>query len=256
MGKLIASVILSLSLLFLVKEALVSMRSDQEQAGESTAQKTTKPQPVLPPDKAVVFYPPVPAVLPDLNQGYLFNAERFLPGDKEDETASDMTGEKGQEITVDIATVFYAGSIIVGDTRKGLIVYPTPASPSPAAQGANPKMPTASKPRNYTQLVAGDTVSGYKVVAIEADRLVLQQGEETIEKFLNDPKKARIAPPPPPKPHVSPKPPTASTTGTKSVVRSGSQAGSGQTSTIRRIPAPRALPNNVRIQTPGVPRNN
>ncbi|MFH1215399.1 MAG: hypothetical protein V1706_02750 [Pseudomonadota bacterium] len=248
MVKIIASVILSLSFLFLVKEAVVSYRSDYEYAGDANVPKKAKPQPVIPPEKKVVFYPPVPAALPDLNQGYLFNAERFLPGDNEEEAADT---DNGQDVSVDIATVSYAGSIIAGDIRKGLIVYPPPKTPPPAAIGANKNAPAPLKPRNYTQLVAGDTVSGYKVVAIEPEKLVLQKGEETIEKMLIDPKKDRIAPPPPaPKPKAAPK--------TRATVtrKSSAPVSSRRTSATRRVPAPRALPDNVKIQTPGVPRNN
>ncbi|MFZ5765959.1 MAG: hypothetical protein ACOY4H_10235 [Thermodesulfobacteriota bacterium] len=233
----------------------MSARPEDGADGPPVAAKS-KPQPVVPQEKSLPFYPPVPTVLPDLNQGYLFNAERFLPGEKDSVTPAEEDGEAGTEVAVDIETMFYAGSIITGDVRKGLIVYPALAGPATPAQKGEPVVAAASpqKPRKYAEIAPGDTVSGYSVVAVEADRLVLQKGEETIEKLLNDPKKERIVPPPPPKPQAAPKP-AAPPAATPAVTRAtGVSPAVRRTPPTQRVNAPRRLPANMSIQVPGSPR--
>ncbi len=253
MVKVIASVILTLSFLLLLREAFISVPTEDGVDGGPAVGKS-KRHPVVPQEKSVPFYPPVPTVLPDLNLGYLFNAERFLPGEKDSAASAEEAGEAGTEVTVDIETVFYAGSIIAGDVRKGLIVYPALAGPAtPVKKGEPVAAASSQKPRKYAQLAPGDTVSGYSVVAVEADRLVLQKGEETIEKLLNDPKKERIAPPPPPKPQAAPKPAPAPAAKPAVTRAAGVSSAVGRTPP-QRINAPRRLPANMSIQVPGTPR--
>ncbi|MCK4839505.1 MAG: hypothetical protein KAS94_11945 [Desulfobulbaceae bacterium] len=139
----------------------------------------------------VVLYPPVPAVLPDLNDGYLFNSERQFE-ELELDTA------RGGNGTVDLADVTYAGSLIVGEIYKGLIVYQekVPVARSAARsslRAARARKTAARAVSKYKQLDRGEKFMGYLVEKIEKDRIVFRQGDEVVEKFLYDPNKNRVA---------------------------------------------------------------
>jgi hypothetical protein len=249
MLKLIAAIALSLSLIFLVKESVVALRADNTPAPPASEGRQVKPQTTYTAEKNVVFYPPVPISLPDLNKGYLFNEERMIEGaagENADGTEEDSTGP-----SVDMDTVFYAGSIIIGEMRKGLVMFPPAKMPVPTRRTPTKQAPAPPKEKNYAQLGIGETFSGYKVVAVEPDRIVFQKGADTIEKILNDPKKTRIAAPPPP-PKERGKIPTAVTSKTKRVqldkAKTGSpgrQSSGTVKSTTRRFPS-------QKIQVPGV----
>lgn len=250
MFKLIAAIALSLSLIFLVKESIVALRTDNTPAAQPASEgRQAKPQTIYPAEEDMIFYPPVPVSLPDLNKGYLFNEERMIEGsavENGDGAEADTT-----ETAVDMETVFYAGSIIIGETRKGLVMFPPARAPVPPRRTNARQAPAPPKERNYAQLGVGDSFSGYKVQAVEPDRIIFQKGSDTIEKILNDPKKTRIAAPPPP-PREKGKVPTAVTSKIKRVQLDKAKIGSpGQSSrtvksTTRRVPSPN-------IQVPGVP---
>jgi hypothetical protein len=260
MLKLIATIILGLSFIFLLKECIVSLRSGNLPAPPPAAEekKQAKPQAAFQAEKGVSFYPAVPPALPDLNKGYLFNEERSLEG-AADAAGADETEEGAADSpVVDMETVFYAGSIIIGETRKGLVTFPTPAIPARKTvrpqKGAAPAAAAPQKQRNYAQLVAGDSFSGYKVIAVEADRIVFQKGEETVEKLLNDPKKSRIAAPaPPPAAQQKQKTAPAETTKTNRVQLDKAKTATRPVQSARPgASAVRAVPGS-RIQVPGVP---
>jgi hypothetical protein len=250
MLKLIAAIVLSLSLIFLVKESIVALRAGNTPAPPASEGKLTKPPTPSAAEKNMIFYPAVPVALPDLNKGYLFNEERTIEGaagENGEDTAEDSTGP-----SVDMDAVVYAGSIIIGDMRKGLVMFPLAKPAVPTAKlGAKQPAPVPAKERNYMQLAVGESLSGYKVVAVDPDRIVFQKGSETIEKMLNDPKKNRIAGPPPP-PKEKGKPPTAVTSKTQRVQLDKAQTSSPvqsshpEKSTTRPVPSPK-------IQVPGVP---
>jgi len=248
MHKLIAAIALSLSLLFLVKETVVALRADNTPAPPASEGRQTRQHTPYPAEKNVIFYPAVPVALPDLNKGYLFNEERTIEGaagETGDDAAEDTTG-----LSVDMDTVFYAGSIIIGDRRKGLVTYPQAKMSVPIRRTTSRQAPAQPKERNYAQLGVGDGFSGYKVVAVEPDHIVFQKGADTIEKTLNDPKKTRIAAPPPPRQEKG-KTPSSVTSKTKRVQldkAKTSRAVQSRTvrSTTRTVPSPK-------IQVPGVP---
>ncbi len=151
--------------------------------GESAA-KPTFPEAVL--------YPPVPAVLPDLNDGYLFNSER-----KFEAVAVDTAG--GGNGAVDLDEVTYAGSLIVGEIYKALITYQekSPVARSPAStarQAARTRRAAPKVVSKYKQLEQGAMFMGYLVEKIEKDRIVFSKGDEVVEKFLYDPDKDRTVP--------------------------------------------------------------
>ena len=263
MLKLIATIVLSLSLIFLLKEGVISLRSGNLPSPPAAEEKKqAKPQAAYQADKSVIFYPAVPPALPDLNKGYLFNEERMLEG--ADAAGMEETGEGADNLVVDMETVFYAGSIIIGDIRKGLVTFPVAATPvrktaRPQQTGAAPAS-APQKPRNYVQLVAGESFSGYKVIAVEADRIIFQKGEETVEKLLNDPKKSRIAAPAPPPPaQQKQKTPAAATAKTNRVQldKAKTTARPGQSVKPVQSARPGASPSRTvpasRVQVPGVP---
>jgi len=129
MLKLIATIVLSLSLIFLLKEGVISLRSGNLPSPPAAEEKKqVKPQAAYQADKSVIFYPAVPPALPDLNKGYLFNEERVLEG-AGDAAGMEETGDGTDTLVVDMDTVFYAGSIIIGDIRKGLVTFPAAATP-------------------------------------------------------------------------------------------------------------------------------
>ncbi|MCJ7600597.1 MAG: hypothetical protein MUO63_03735 [Desulfobulbaceae bacterium] len=249
MLKLIAAIALSLSLIFLVKESVVALRGGNTPAPPASEGIQAKLQTPYPAGKNVIFYPPVPVALPDLNKGYLFNEERMIEGAAGEN--GDGTEEDSTEPFVDMDTVFYAGSIIIGEMRKGLVMFPPAKAPFPTRRTTAKQAPAPPKERKYAQLGVGDSFSGYKVVAVEPERIVFQKGPDTIEKILNDPNKTRIAAPPPP-PKERGKIPTAVTSKTKRVQLDKAKTGSpGQSSgtvksTTRRFPSPD-------IQVPEVP---
>ncbi|MBU4262012.1 MAG: hypothetical protein KKC76_09085 [Proteobacteria bacterium] len=252
MYKLIAAIALSLSLIFLVKESVVALRAgDRLAPPASEGRQAPKPQTAFPAEKNVIFYPPLPAALPDFNKGYLFNEERMIEGATGDDNNGDGTEEDTAGLNVDMDTVFYAGSIIIGEIHKCLVTYPSPkAAPLNKKITARQAAPTARE-RNYAQLAVGESFSGYTIVEVEPDRIVFQKGSETIEKMLNDPKKTRIAAPPPPK--EMPKNPSAATSKTKRVqLGKANVGGSAVQSSRTERSTTRTTPNHT-IQVPGIP---
>lgn len=138
-----------------------------------------------------VLYPPVPAVLPELYDDYLFNSERNF-----EEVALDTI--RGGSGTVDLAEVTYAGSLIVGEIYRGLIIYqeksPVARRAASASRRAARTRKTAAKVvSKYKQLERGEKFMGYLVEKIEKDRIVFRKGDEVVEKFLYDPSKDRSA---------------------------------------------------------------
>lgn len=134
------------------------------------------------------LYPPVPAVLPDLNENYLFNSERNF-SENELEVGS-ATG------SIDLAEVTYAGSLIVGEIRMALVTYKEKAAV--AGRGAASRRPGAASRRTPAknteenrQLAVGNNFMGYIVDKIEKDRIVFKKGNEMVVKFLYDSGKDR-----------------------------------------------------------------
>jgi hypothetical protein len=251
MYKLIAAIALSLSLIFLVKESIVALRAgDRLAQPASEGRQAPKPQTAFPAEKNMIFYPPVPAALPDFTKGYLFNEERMIEGAAVDN--GDGTEEETAGLNVDMDTVFYAGSIIIGEIRKGLVTYPSPkAAPLNRKITVRQAAPPARE-RNYAQLAVDESFSGYTVVEVESDRIVFQKGAETIEKMLNDPKKTRIAAPPPP-PQKKAKIPTSVTSKTKRVQLDKAKVGGNAVQSSRTVRGTTRTTPNHTIQVPGIP---
>ncbi len=144
----------------------------------------------------VKLYPAVPRSLPDFYNGYLFNEERLLI--PEEDIKEEEGSEAHQGIRVNMDEVTYVGSLIIGDTRKGLISFPNKPQPvksarSKTAQRSRKKVARrVIKKRNYAQVLVGETFSDYKVVAVESDRIEFSKSGKTIVKQLYDPDKKRL----------------------------------------------------------------
>ncbi len=165
------------------------------------------------------FYPPPPAVLPDLREGYLFNeARRLAAADEGTEEAAPEPEEPA--VTVDMETLEYVGSIIAGSVKKGMVAFvekapggrkPPPRGQRPGVQrpGVQPRTPVASRrlgqrtkakkvgrsQKKYATLKEKDEFYGYTVALVAPDRIVFARGDESVEKLLYDPAKERLVPP-------------------------------------------------------------
>lgn len=262
MYRIVLAITLSLSLLFLAKEGLHSLRSEAvPQTSVKTKKQVKTKDKKRSPNQIVQFYPSVPSPLPDLYEGYLFNEERFLENEENMKQVV-QKAENGTELSVDIKTVFYTGSIIIGDIRKGLISYIPKQAAATTKSKITKKTPkkvskkTSSRQKSikYAQLVAGDSLSGYKVVSVEADRIVFQKGPETLEKMLYDSEKKRIAPPPLPKKRVTKKK-TSATPSKRKQVELGKTTSSRKVQTSRKLSSSskKSTTKRTRMSTPGLP---
>lgn len=142
--------------------------------------------------------PLVPATLPDLREGYLFNQERVLANT---DFPPAQEGNANDESTVGVGAaiddVTYVGSLITKGFRRALIVFPAP----PKATKGRPRIPmrrpsaASGAEEEHAQLKPGDMLDGYKVTEILPDKLVFVKGDETVEKLLYDVGKKRTTPP-------------------------------------------------------------
>ncbi len=191
-------IFLILSSVVLVRGAILSWQDPVLPALEIKADdKTTarvKPQ-------RIVFYPRPSAPLPDVLDGYLFNAERMLAG----ESAEESEGPTEIDLlSIDMEKILYTGSIIIGDLRKGMLSYSIADSSvkktAVASRRTTRRSPSSrrsddDKMKRHIVVEQGRNFAGYKVVAVEPERIVFEQDGEKIEKFLYDPSKKRIIAP-------------------------------------------------------------
>lgn len=115
---------------------------------------------------------PVVGVLPDLNEGYIFNAERNL-------AAGGKDGQSRSAGNVGMDKVQYNGSIISQDNTRALLSYPLGS-------------PVGSRTQGFLRVVVGDTVDGYKVAEILPEKIIFSRGGQKITKLLYDKTKERI----------------------------------------------------------------
>jgi hypothetical protein len=189
--KIILIIVLFISLIFFSFTVVESLQN-RTLSFQSGPESRKKERPVPPPAKKIRFYPSVPAKLPDLNEGYLFNQERQL---KLPETIEGTAADDPPAIDMD--EVRYAGSLINGSTRKGLIRYPVVRTQM--KRGARVTVGKQATVQKWSSKVVeeGETVSGYRVVSISPQAIVFEQGDRQLEKKLYTPDKKRIAFTPP-----------------------------------------------------------
>ena len=164
--------------------------------GKPFSEPDTSPKPApasVPTQGKINFHSPVPGHLPDLNEKYLFNAERLL--EEEDEPAFDDKDDL-DEFIADFDDVKYVGSIISSKSRKGIVSYPAKKK-KPTRKRSKSSKPGrySGKNLNYARLVVDDKFSGHKVTGIFPDKMIFEKSGETIEKLLYDSEKQRITPP-------------------------------------------------------------
>ncbi len=168
------------------------MSRQEPEAPEPAVEASEKAAPSVGSQSLVSFYPQVPAKLPDLSQGYLFNEERLLAS--EVKVVEEKVEEPGDGIKLDMDQLFYAGSIIIGDNRKALVSYvdvQTKTAKSAAKSRAKKK---DSSKKQYAQLKVNDQLGGYTVTEVEAGHITFERAGKSIEKKLHDSSKVRIKP--------------------------------------------------------------
>ena len=201
-------IFLILSSVVLVRGAILSWQDPVLPALEIKADDKTTER-VKP--KRIVFYPRPPAPLPDVLDGYLFNEERILARESAEESEGPIESDL---LSIDMGKLLYTGSIIVGDVRKGMVSYSIADSTARTAAATSRRSTTRStrtgisvddKTKRHIVVEQGRNFAGYKVVAVEPERIVFEQDGEKIEKFLYDSSKKRIiASSSPARPSVSP----------------------------------------------------
>lgn len=128
--------------------------------------------------------PTQPATPPDLNQGYIFSAERSL-------AAGGGKGGQAQKAAVGIDKIHYSGAIITDTNPRALLSYSQGGlSDSP---GGNPD---GSQKQGFLRVAIGDTVDGYKVTEILAEKITFSRDGQQITKLLYDKAKTRVQEPP------------------------------------------------------------
>lgn len=128
--------------------------------------------------RTVSMQPPL-GVVPDFNQGYLFNAERGLAA------GSGRGGQAQNAANVGIDKIRYSGSIITAANPKALLSYSLggPAGPQDGGAGA--------RKQGFLRVAIGDTVDGYKVTEILPEKIIFSRDGQQITKFLYDKEKER-----------------------------------------------------------------
>jgi len=161
------------------------------------------------------FYPKPPVVMPNLDEGYLFTEAR-VRGEEEVVEEAPPEEVENPEGSVDMETLQYVGSIIIGELRKGMLSFSLrqPQSKStPQRRIADRrsshmrKVPKkGSLQKKHATVSEKDEFYGYQVSEVGADRIVFAKGDATVEKMLYDPEKERMKAPP-----VAKRPPVART---------------------------------------------
>jgi len=163
-------------LLLLLAQAwgLVSLlRDDPLQSLAAKGKKET--QAVVIPGGRQSLQPTPPATPPDLNQGYLFSAERSLAG-------GGKGGKAQNAANVAIDKIHYSGSIIT-DKPKALLSF--------ALGGPEDSSGGGAQKQGFLRVTVGDTVNGYKVTEILPEKIIFSRDGQQITKLLYDKAKDR-----------------------------------------------------------------
>jgi len=129
--------------------------------------------------------PTPPAAPPDLNQGYLFSAERSLAA------GSGKGGQSQNAANVAIDKIHYIGSIITATNPKALLSYALGGQADSSGGGAG------DQKQGFLRVAVGDTVNGYKVTEILPEKITFSRDGQQITKLLHDKAKDRALAPPP-----------------------------------------------------------
>ena len=157
---------------------LVSVwRDDPLRSLTATRKKEGSTQAALP-GKIQSLQPTVSGEVPDLNQGYIFNAERSLAG------GGGKSGQAQNAANVAIDKIHYSGSIITATNPRALLSYALGGQPDSAGGGGGPK-------QGFLRVTVGDTVNGYKVTEILPEKITFSRDGQKITKLLYDKAKDR-----------------------------------------------------------------
>ncbi len=185
-GKFVITLLLFLLLLAQVGAMVVILAPDEKPPALPAKEGLDKEKPVPAAGKRIALQPAPPARLPDLHEGYIFNAARsFKAG------GAETPGQKVENI--DLAKIQYTGSIITAKSTKGLLSHPTGAAPAQVQIRGRAPLPMAPR-QGFLQVVVGDSVGGYKVTEILPEKIVFSRGGEKIEKLLYERNKVRAIP--------------------------------------------------------------
>lgn len=144
-----------------------------------------------PAGRRVAFYPSVPVSIPDLNDGYLFNEIRLL-----EEEEAEEEGPDALEAGVDVEDVSYVGSIITDTLQKAMLSIKPSGTTVMKSRGRTVRRTVRKKETKYLTVSLGDSFHGYKVTGIFPEKIVFERDGKVLEKFLFDPAKKRLTPPP------------------------------------------------------------
>lgn len=161
-------------LLVLLTQAwgLVSVLRDDPLRNLAVKGKKEAPAPMPPGMQSL--QPTPPAAPPDLNQGYLFSAERSLTG-------GGKSGKAQNAANVAIDKIHYSGSIIT-DKPKALLSF---------ALGGSEDSSGGAQKQGFLRVAIGDTVNGYKVTEILPEKIIFSRDGQQITKLLYDKAKDR-----------------------------------------------------------------
>jgi hypothetical protein len=164
---------LSISLLLLARGIAVTLQEETAPVSPVIERQAA----VAPGKPGFAFYPPVPVKLPDLNQGYIFNAARSLTHEPLEEK------KEPAEPLIAVADISYIGSAISSDRRTGVIAYVEPSASFRQTPGRtrSGSQQSASK---HVHLAPGDSFGGYLVVQVLPDSIVFEKDGLRIEKPL------------------------------------------------------------------------
>ncbi len=196
---------LVLSLLLLGEAALQSWKAIEIPGMPEVSLK--KKGPPAPLRQLLEVNPRVPVLMPDLNTGYLFNAQRSISEQEgEEATAGESATEPQSQVNMD--TLVYAGSIIIDHLRKGMVSFSLKEEQAPAVSARRLGRYRIQRQVNkvstqYETVDEGDDFYGFKVASVQPDRIIFSKNGTTIEKMLYDPNKERTGTPSPNRPTVA-----------------------------------------------------
>jgi hypothetical protein len=175
---LIGGLLISFALLI---QGIAGNRQQEIMPAAPIAENTQAAKPIGKPGFA--FYPPVPVELPDLNEGYLFNTARVLT--EEPEPEEENVEEAPSEPGIDIANVYYIGSVIGSERRIGIIAYQEETDHHHRiGAGRRPASRERTAGGSHEHLALGATFNGYLVTEVLPDRIVFEKDGISIEKSL------------------------------------------------------------------------
>lgn len=193
--RLVAIIGLVFSLLVLGESALQSWRiTELPNIPEVSQKRRVSP---VPERQAVAVNPHVPALMPDLNTGYLFNKQRSNTAQGGEDATSGGPASLGSS-PVDMDTLVYAGSIIIDNLRRGMVSFSLKSGPGVPADlhrlpGRRPMVarPTPKAGMQYATVNQGDDFYGFKVASVQPDKIIFVKSGTQIKKMLYDPNKKR-----------------------------------------------------------------